>query len=61
MSGAYCGFGNAPTSYLAYFASQASWTVTSNYANASVTGSEGFVGSIYISLDEVNSAVKYNL
>jgi hypothetical protein len=52
---AYAGLGNAPTGYIAYYDSQSKWTVSTNYANASVNAAQGFVGSVYISLEEVDA------
>jgi len=53
---AYAGFGNAPAGYLAYYDSMSKWTNTGNYANATVNAAEGFIGSVYISLDEITPA-----
>jgi len=53
---AYAGAGNPPSAYIAYFDSMAKWTATGNYGNASVNSAEGFVGSVYISLDEVTAS-----
>jgi len=50
---AYAGLNIAPSAYLAFYESAANWNVGIDYTDANVSSSKGFVGSVYISLEEV--------
>jgi len=51
---AYAGANTPPSSYLAFYDVAANWQVTANAVTANATSSKGFIGSVYISLDELN-------
>jgi len=53
---AYAGLQIPPSSYLAFYTGAATWQATADYRAANVSGSNGFVGSVFISLDEVTTA-----
>jgi len=50
---AYAGFNIAPSAYMAFYDSAANWHVGTDYTDANVSSSKGFVASVYISLEEV--------
>jgi hypothetical protein len=50
---AYAGFGIPPSGYLAFYDSASSWSITSDFVDANVSSSRGFVGSVYASIQEV--------
>jgi len=50
---AYAGVLTPPSAYLAFFDVAAQWQGSANAVNASVTGSRGVIGQVFISLEEV--------
>ena len=58
LKGAYAGLTIPPSAYLAFFGSAANWQVTTDYKAANVSKAEGFIGTVYISLEELTPAVK---
>jgi len=49
---AYTALLTHPTVYLGYFHAAADWSKTGNYATANVEKAAGFIGSVYLSLQE---------
>jgi len=54
---AYTGLGLSPSAFLSFVYSASQWQVNNNnYAQANASASAGFIGQVFLSLDEVDSA-----